>query len=287
MAEFWERLINAVYRRTPAGKHLAQLPLSFRAAQESFLLALLDQPRYRDPKHLARFEHQVYSQNGEDGVIAEIFRRIGAPGKTFLEIGVGDGLENNTVFLLSQGWNGWWIDGDANAMRNLRQTFARPLSDSTLRLHEMFVTAENIENKLQEAGVPDELDLFSLDVDRNTYWIWDALPKLRAKVVVVEYNATMPPAMDWKIKYAGNLTWDGSFGFGASLKAFEELGRARGYNLVYCDLTGVNAFFVRKDLCGDHFMSPFDSLTHYEPPRLWLQRVSGHPRSLGMFKGDQ
>src|SRR5512135_8523 len=80
--------------------------------QEQFIQNLLAQPRYADPKRLHRFEHQVYSQNGEDGAVAEIFRRIGTTDKFFVEIGVGDGLENNTVNLLSEGWRGVWVDGD-------------------------------------------------------------------------------------------------------------------------------------------------------------------------------
>ena len=30
---------------------------------------------------------------------------------SFLELGVGDGTENNTLILLSLGWNGFWVGG--------------------------------------------------------------------------------------------------------------------------------------------------------------------------------
>jgi len=76
-------------------------------------LDLRDHPRYRDPQRLLRFQAQVCSQNGEDGIIHEIFRRIGTTTKIFAEVGVGDGCENNTAFLLSQGWTGFWIDGES------------------------------------------------------------------------------------------------------------------------------------------------------------------------------
>ena len=45
--------------------------------QHQYLMNLLAQPRYADPKRLHRHELQVFSQNGEDGVLMEIFRRIG------------------------------------------------------------------------------------------------------------------------------------------------------------------------------------------------------------------
>ena len=60
---------------------------------------ILDQPRYMEGKRLLRFGFKVYSQNEEDGIINEIFQRIGTTNKTFVEIGVGNGLENNTLHL--------------------------------------------------------------------------------------------------------------------------------------------------------------------------------------------
>src|ERR1700722_6760188 len=68
--------------------------------------------RYSDERTISRCSAQVYSQNGEDGMIAEIFRRIGLTNKFFVEFGIGDGLENNTRLLLELGWHGIWIDGD-------------------------------------------------------------------------------------------------------------------------------------------------------------------------------
>ena len=57
---------------------------------------ILDQPRYIEEKRLLRFGFKAYSQNEEDGIIKEIFKRIGTTNKTFVEIGVGNGLENIT-----------------------------------------------------------------------------------------------------------------------------------------------------------------------------------------------
>src|ERR1051325_9419570 len=61
---------------------------------------LANDPRYGDPKRLLRYGHQTFSQNLEDGMIAEIFRRVGVADRNFVEIGVGYGLENNTAALL-------------------------------------------------------------------------------------------------------------------------------------------------------------------------------------------
>ncbi len=246
--------------------------------QHQFIQQLLEQPRYADPKRLHRFEHQVFSQNGEDGVLLEIFKRIGTAGKSFVEIGVGDGLENNTAFLLSQGWKGFWLDGDHDAMARIKDLFWQPLSRGDLVVREALITAENIANTLAELKVPVEFDLFSLDIDRNTYFVWQALKHLRPRVVVIEYNSTYPPQTEWTVEYKPDLMYNCTSYMGASLKAYERLGAELGYALVGCELSGINAFFVRRDLCGELFAEPYTAENHFEPARYFLLRRDGHPR---------
>jgi hypothetical protein len=81
----------------------------------------------------------------------------------------------------------------------------------------------------------------------------------------------------WIHPYEPDQVWDGTQDQGASLKAYDLLGRKFGYSLVGCDLMGVNAFFVRDDLVGDRFAAPFTAENHYEPPRYYLWHRLGHP----------
>jgi hypothetical protein len=254
---------------------------TLRLQQESYVHDLLQDTKYAEPGRLARHEHQVFSQNGEDGIVAEIFRRIGVSTRTFLEIGAGSGLENNTAWWLMQGWRGFWVEGGARYLRKIQRRMSAPIADGRLTLVRTFVSAENVAGTLRDAGVPEEIDLFSLDIDRNTYWIWAALPRLGARCVVVEYNSTYPPHCDWKVPYDPARVWNNTSFFGASLKALELLGHKFGYALVGCDLTGSNAFFVRQDLVGSHFAAPFTAENHYEPMRLFLLRTHGYPRCAG------
>ena len=227
---------------------------------------LQNHPRYQDPRRLIKHSFRVNSQNGEDGILREIFRRIGTTSRVFLEIGVGDGTENNTAFLVTQGWNGFWIDGnDGFVAKGQKRGF-----DKQIGLLSAFVSSENVASLLQQLKVPTEFDLFSLDVDFNTYYIWEALAAYRPRVVVVEYNASLPADFDWKVRYNPTAVWDGTWNFGASLKAYELLGARLGYKLVGCDFHGNNAFFVRDDVVGDKFADPFTSENHFEPSRLAL-----------------
>ncbi len=231
--------------------------------------------RYSDPLRLHRYAVGVNSQYGEDGMIQEIFRRIDTTNRVFVEIGVGDGIENNTAFLLAMGWSGVWIDSDGAFRSRIPNDRA-----ARLKTHVGFVTAENVAELLVSMGVSAEFDLLSLDIDQNTFHVWDAIDNIRPRVVISEYNATIPPSVDWCVEYSAVRSWDGSINFGASLAAFERLGREKGYSLVGCDFHGANAFFVRDDLVGSRFCEPFTAINHYEPPRYFITGRRGHFRAL-------
>lgn len=291
---FWAKLPglrhlrDALYVMADMHRELGRLDaklwfLSAIRADERKEAALRQQARYQDPRHLVHFEWQSFSQNGEDGIIAEIFRRIGVSSRYFVEFGVGDGLENNTSLLLAQGWKGLWIEGDPDSAKKIENGL-RPLIDTgALRFLQRFVTAEGIEQVFAEAGVPSEFDLLSIDIDGNDYWVWNAIRQFRPRVVIIEYNAIFPPATEWVCAYRSERVWDGSGDHGASLRSLEMLGLAKGYRLVSCCFEGVNAFFVRSDLVGDQFAPRFDAEYHQEPPRYGLPRRPGHPRSYPMI----
>lgn len=270
----------AAFRRVggwiAANKSAAAYLADIAAAQAHQLrLAVLAQPRHQDPRSLARFEVQVFSQTGMDGLLAEVFRRIGVKARTFVEIGTESGVETNTTFLLSQGWTGHWVEGGPHHVASIRRTFSEPISDGRLRVAEQMVTAENVTATLDQLGVPQEPDLFSLDIDRNTYWVLKAV-MLRPRVVVVEYNANIPPSVEWAVEYSPTKSWNGTAHFGAGLKNYELWGRHTGYRLVGCDLAGYNAVFVRDDLAGSLFPDPATAEHLYEPVRIPLGHRYSH-----------
>nr|WP_294789986.1 hypothetical protein [uncultured Mucilaginibacter sp.] len=239
---------------------------------------LHNNPKYANNKRLNKSEHQVFSQNGEDGIIQEIFNRIGTTNKYFVEFGVTDGLETNSLFLLYKEWKGLWIDGNSEDIKKINARFSDFIRDGKIAVKEQFITAENIESIFKSADVPVDLDLLSIDIDYNTYYIWEAITNYRPRVVAIEYNSIFPPDTHFVVKYDAKRMWDGTTYFGASLLALEQLGKSKGYNLVGCVFTGTNAFFVREDLTADLFEKPFTAENHYEPNRDFLNYKSGHPR---------
>jgi hypothetical protein len=242
---------------------------------------LFNNPKYADLKRLNRYEFNVYSQTGEDGIIEEIFNRIGTTNKTFVEFGVSNGLENNTAYLLLKGWNGLWLEGSSLFYKQIQKNFVSAIEDGSLKAVNTFITAENIENLFKENEVQKELDLLSIDIDGNDYWVWKSIKKYNPRVVVIECNpffgATVPTVM----KYNPSHIWDRRSYFGASVKALELLGKEKGYVLVGCNFIGNNTFFIRKDLVGDKFFAPFTSENHYESFKVHLYRKYKYQKSFG------
>ena len=246
--------------------------------------AEIAKPRHADPKRLLRYGFKIYSQNDEDGIIQEIFRRIGVAARTFVEFGVATGSECNTVKLLIEGWRGLWIEADPLRANSIRRTFDPFCQDEKLVVLEKRVTAENIDALLSEHAAGAEIDLISIDIDYNDYWIWKAITTVRPRVVVIEYNASLRPPLSLTVPYDPQGSWDGSNFYGASLEALVRLGAEKGYRIVGCSLAGVNAFFVRADLCADKFLEPATAQEHYEPPRHYFHLLpSGHKPRPGRF----
>ena len=139
----------------------------------------------------------MYSQNDEDGITHEIFRRIGTSNKRFIEFGVQDGLESNTHLLLFYGWSGLWIEGSSDDCNQIAMKFRPVIETGRLKVKNAFITRDNINTLFEEAGFLGEIDLLSIDIDGNDLYIWDAIEAVNPRVVVTEYNGKFPPDLEW------------------------------------------------------------------------------------------
>jgi hypothetical protein len=196
--------------------------------------------------NLNAFERRVFSQNGEDGIIAELFARI-PNNRFFVEIGVEDGEQCNTSLLARcYGWKGVMIEADGVMFERLKRRYAT-LPVAALNL---LVSRENIAPALEALAVPKTLDFLSIDIDGNDYYVWEALHSYRASIVVIEYNASFGRTASKTIAYDPSFVWSRTRFYGASLAALAKLGTKLGYALLGTDRRGINAFFVRRDLLG-------------------------------------
>lgn len=254
-------------------------------------------------------EKKIYSQNGEDGIIEYILSKIGTTNKFCVEFGVGNGFECNTAHLLEKkGWKGlmmdygadqdiqWdnvvkkaWASKEMGFSYNIKRyaRFVRKILKQKKRslrfqrdIKNERVTAENIQNLFEKYNVPKSFDLLSIDIDYNDYWVWKAITDYSPRVVVIEYNSSIPPTKSRVVPYNPDARWDGTNYFGASILALRNLGVKKGYTLVGCDSNGVNAFFCKTELVKGYKIKDLQDL--YRPPK-YGQIVNGshigHPPS--------
>ncbi|MDR3002295.1 MAG: hypothetical protein LBU89_13670 [Fibromonadaceae bacterium] len=235
--------------------------------------------RLKDPVRLEQFGYKVYSQNDEDGILAEIFRRIGTTNKKFIEFGVQNGLECNGHFLLHKGWQGLWLEGSPDYCKQIHDNFKEPIANGQLNVINAFIDRDNINGLIKSGSMSGDIDLLSIDIDGNDYHVWKAIDCVKPRVVCIEYNAKFPSDFEWIMKYNKAHIWDGSDNHGASLKSLEILGNELGYQLVGTNLIGVNAFFVKRELAKNLFTQPATAENLYNPARYYsgLNYCSGHP----------
>ena len=210
---------------------------------------------------LTRFEYRVFSQNGEDGVLAELFRRLGVREGTFVEFGAQSGREGNCVFLADVlGWQGLFMEMQAAPYASLERKYR---ANPRVRTLQAQVTPENIEALLSRCGVSEEPDIVSIDVDGSDYWIWQALGRYRPRVVAIEYNSSLDPSRRLVQPRDAPAGWSGTDRYGASLGALVALSGEKQYRLAHTELAGVNAFFVREDLGVD--LPPLEAVPRRSP----------------------
>jgi len=178
--------------------------------------------------------YNKYSQNGEDGVIEKIFGAIGTVSKICIEFGAWDGFHlSNTANLWTQGWKGVLIEGDRRRFQELRAN-TRSYDCVCINAYVTRGGGTRLEALLEKSGVVNTVDLLSIDIDGDDYYILQSLERLRPRLIICEYNPTIPAEIDLHADYGSD--------FGSSVTALIRVARDKGYELVA--LTDTNCFFV-------------------------------------------
>ena len=228
---------------------------------------------------LEHYEYSAFSQHGEDGIICEIFNRIKTTNHIFVEFGAETGVENNTHLLLESGWKGLWIEGSEAKGMEIRKNFKKKIDDHRLFFENCFVNKDNIDGIIKKYYT-GEIDLLSVDIDGNDFYVLEKIESINPRVIITEYNANFLPPYRMVIKYDSNFTWQMDDYYGASIQVLFDYFCHRGYTLVGCDLSGTNAFWVRNDLFSkEKFPYDTDITKLYHPARYYLEGPKGHPIS--------
>jgi len=194
-----------------------------------------------------QYAKNVYSQNGEDGILEEILKLLGIQNSAdswCVEFGAWDGKHlSNTFNLVTQGWSSVMIEGDSERFQSLIQT-AKEFHN--MHIIEAYVSQYNTENNsldklLSTTPIPNNFELLSIDVDSYDSDIWETLQNYSAKVVVIEINGSVPPGIYWRHKD----TPIGSVSIGTTFSEMLNIAKQKNYTLV-CQPG--NCIFVKNDL---------------------------------------
>lgn len=223
--------------------------------------------------NLADTGFRNYSQFEEDGILLYIFAAIGAEHKTFIDVGSADGINSNCAnFAVNFGWRGLFLDGNPSNIEKGKKyyeknpdTYAYPPTFA-----HAFIQRENINELIRDNGFAGGggVDLMSIDLDGNDYWIWDALTVVEPRVVIIETHIEFG-MNSIVVPYDKDYVHPGKHPeyFSASPVAMEKLARKKGYRLVGANDYGFNTIYVKNGI-GEDIL-----------PEVTVESILKHPRN--------
>jgi hypothetical protein len=184
------------------------------------------------------FERSVTSQHGEDGIIEKVLEVTGDNNRWCVEFGSWDGIHlSNTYNLIkNKDYSAVLIEGDRNRFQDLLKTFAGDRKVAAINAFVGFEADNNLDLLLEATDIPCDFDLLSIDIDGNDYYVWECVRRYRPKVVVIEYNPTIPNSVEFVQQRDMNITQ------GSSIASIVKLAKLKNYELVA--VTHTNAIFV-------------------------------------------
>jgi hypothetical protein len=193
-------------------------------------------------KPLNHYAYSTFSQFGEDGIIEKIVEIL-PPSEDYwcVEFGAWDGkfLSNTYELIANKNWNGVLIEGNTAKFPELKQTFCTNEKAILINAFVAFEGKNTLDNLLKKTAIPTEFDLLSIDIDGNDYHIWESIKTYQPKLVIIEFNPSIPADIEFVQEKNPEVN------HGNSLLSLIKLGKTKGYELIattYC-----NGFFIKKE----------------------------------------
>ena len=192
-------------------------------------------------KFYEKFSKNIYSQNGEDGVLEELLKRLDITYGWVCEFGAWDGKYlSNTFLLIEKYFKGVYIEGDKNKYNDLLKTVQQYPNITPLNafVDDKSTSKNSLDNLLASTDIPKDFDILSIDIDSYDYQVWDSLKIYKPKIVIIEIESSALPDDEKYIYRKGKYS-------GTGFRPTFNLGIEKGYTFV---LHTGNMFFVRNDL---------------------------------------
>jgi hypothetical protein len=203
---------------------------------------------------LINFTSNQASEHGEDGIISKIFEILTPENKWVCEFGAHDPeiISNTWRLIAKENWQAVLIEADDGCFEKLNNYYQDSTTVHCVKSLISYTGANKLDNILAATPISADMDFMIIDIDGNDYHVWEAIEIYQAKVVMIEFNASIPS--DVVYVQAQNL----SLNQGSSLAAMAALGKRKGYKLIAA--TAWNAFFV-KDAYFSLFFSAEPAVT--------------------------
>ncbi|MQC26261.1 MAG: hypothetical protein DWG76_02275 [Chloroflexi bacterium] len=212
----------------------------------------------------SKFKRNFTSQSGEDGILQELFKRLAVDIGWCVEFGAWDGVTLSNTWSLwhEKGWQAALIEGDPQKAELLNQNVEGFQGVHALNSFVSHTGPTRLDRVLASLPIPPDFELLSVDVDGDDYHIWNGVRKYQPKVVVIEFNSSIPPHMSYidKVKSPMHV--------GSSAKALLDLAHQKGYQLAACTATNLifveTAHFTKLDTPEPELIDvfPYDRLTN-------------------------
>jgi hypothetical protein len=267
---------EVIYRHSDVAQK--NLIASWKQLQASGVILPLDQVGF------SRF-----SEFEEDGHLLYLLTLAGSTSRTVVEISSQDGrVCMATNLLVHHRWRGFLFDGDPVFVAEGRRFFASHPATCAVPpvMRAEWFTRDNVNQVLASAGVPDDVDVLSLDIDGNDLYLWNAMT-IRPRILICEFNNAVPNELALTIPYQPDFSFtalpaDQAMFRSASLAAYIAISRRKGYRLVGMNALGFNAIFLRDDVLAAEMpeipASVLDNIPGAEEMRRrWWPRLSQLP----------
>ncbi len=148
-----------------------------------------------------KYKRNIFSQNGEDGIVLEILKRLklNSKNKWCCEFGAWDGVHGSNTFNLVKkfNYNAVYIESDKNKFRDLLKTSKK--FKKIIPLNKLVSHKKNSPNSLQKilkkTKITPDFDILSIDIDSFDLAVWKSLKNYRPKIVIIEINSGLLPGV--------------------------------------------------------------------------------------------
>jgi hypothetical protein len=212
------------------------------------------------------WEFSAFSQNGEDGIIDFLTRKLLSPNKYFIEIGASNGVECNSAYLaFTRNYSGLMIDGDPDQVANAQKL----KHNAGVEYHSAFLNLQNL-HQIKDWSLYSNPDVCSWDTDGNDYYFVKQLltDGFRPKIFVVEFNSTFGPDQKLSVVYNDSFNiqtaHESHLYYGCSVALWKELFAQHNYRFVTVDSNGVNAIFADNTQFEASFLNQLNGLSFAE-----------------------